>query len=266
MERLLEDLTPRTRWLGQRLDLHREVDSTNLVAEGLARGGAPEGTIVLADAQSAGRGRMGRSFFSPGARSIYLSAILRPRERPEAAHRYIFVAALAVARTVRAFVPDAVDLAIKWPNDVLLDGRKTAGINLPVQAEQGRIVWAILGIGVNVNLTAEEFPPELRDLATSVRVAAGIETDRVQLAETLIETLEREIDRFREDGFAQVLEAWGKFFRMEGLRVRIGGPGVHPPIQGTVTGVDREGALLLRTDGGVKRFLAGDVTLIKEGE
>ena len=97
MDRPLEGLSPKTRWLGQRIDLYRCVDSTNRVAQELAREGAPEGTLVLADAQSAGRGRLGRSFFSPGGRSIYLSAILRPPEPPDQVYRYIFVAAVSVA-------------------------------------------------------------------------------------------------------------------------------------------------------------------------
>jgi BirA family biotin operon repressor/biotin-[acetyl-CoA-carboxylase] ligase len=186
-----------------------------------------------------------------------LSAILRPQEPPEAVHRYIFVAALSVATTVGAFVPSEVEVAIKWPNDVLLDERKTAGINLPVQITEGQIRSAVLGVGVNVNVEPDEFPAELRDLATSVRIAAGAPADRVLLAEVLLETLEREIDHFREEGFGPVLEAWGKFFRMQGLRVRLGGPGVPRQVEGTVAGVDPEGALLVRTDGGVERFLAG---------
>jgi BirA family biotin operon repressor/biotin-[acetyl-CoA-carboxylase] ligase len=263
MERRLQELSPRTRWLGRRLDVHRKVDSTNRIAEELAREGAPEGTLVLADAQSAGRGRLGRSFFSPGGRSIYLSALLRPREAPEEVHLYIFAAALSVATAARAFVPSQVDVSIKWPNDVLLDGRKTSGINLPTQIEDLRVTSAVLGIGVNVNVQEEEFPSELKGLATSLRIASGGPVDRVAFAELLIEGLEREIERFRSEGFAPVLDDWGKFFRMQGLRVRVGGPGLRHEIEGTVEGVDPQGALLLRTDGGTERVLAGDVTLVK---
>jgi BirA family biotin operon repressor/biotin-[acetyl-CoA-carboxylase] ligase len=265
MERRLEELSPRTRWLGRRLDVHRRVDSTNRIAEELASEGAPEGTLVLADAQSAGRGRLGRSFFSPGGRSIYLSALLRPPEAPEEVHLYIFVAAVAVATAVRGFVPAPVDVSIKWPNDVLLDGRKTSGINLPAQIANHRVTSAVLGIGVNVNVREEEFPAELRGLATSLRIASGALVDRVAFAEALIEALEREIDRFRSEGFAPVLDDWGKFFRMRGLPVRVGGPGVQQEIEGTVEGVDPHGALLLRTEGGPKRVLAGDVTLVTRG-
>jgi BirA family biotin operon repressor/biotin-[acetyl-CoA-carboxylase] ligase len=261
MEQPLDDLNFRTRWLGRRLDVYRCVDSTNRIAEQLSLAGAPEGTLVLADAQSAGRGRLGRSFFSPGGRSIYLSALLRPREAPEALHRYIFVAAVSVASAVRALLPPNVDVAIKWPNDVQIDGRKTSGINLPARIEGGRVVSAVLGIGVNVNVREEEFPPELKGIATSLQIAMGARIDRVGFAQRLIEALERDIDRFRAEGFGPVLEAWRKFSRMQGLRVRVGGPGVRREIEGTVEGVDADGALLLRTDRGTERVLAGDVTL-----
>ncbi len=261
MDRPLEGLSPKTRWLGQRIDLYRCVDSTNRVAQELAREGAPEGTLVLADAQSAGRGRLGRSFFSPGGRSIYLSAILRPPEPPDQVYRYIFVAAVSVAVTAKGFVPPSVDVSIKWPNDVMLDGRKTSGINLPVELDAGRVATAVLGIGVNVNLPREGFPAELRDLATSLSQHAGHPLDRVAFAEALIERLEADVDRFRRDGFHPVLEAWQGFFRMRGLRVRVGGPGVSHEIEGRVEGIDHDGALLLSSNGATHRIVAGDVTL-----
>jgi BirA family biotin operon repressor/biotin-[acetyl-CoA-carboxylase] ligase len=157
-----------------------------------------------------------------------------------------------------------MDVSIKWPNDVLIDGRKTSGINLPARIEAGRVLSAVLGIGVNVNVREEEFPPELEGLATSLRVAVGAPVDRVAFAQRLIEELERDIDRFRSEGFVPVLEAWRKFSRMQGLRVRVGGPGVRREIEGTVEGVDSDGALLLRTDRGTERVLAGDVTLVKQ--
>jgi BirA family biotin operon repressor/biotin-[acetyl-CoA-carboxylase] ligase len=265
MERALFELSPPTRWLGKRIDLYRELDSTNRLAEDLAARGAPEGTLVVADGQSAGRGRLGRSFFSPPGRSIYLSALLRPEIEPDRTHRYVFVAAHAVAACVQAHLPPDVSVEIKWPNDVLVGGRKVSGINLPCRIEAGRVTALILGIGVNVNLEEREFPPELRDLATSLRIAAGRPLDRVSFAEALVARLEREIERFRAEGFEPVLEAWKKFFRMRGSRVRVGGPGVAREAEGLVLGVDADGALLLRTGTTIERILAGDVTLLGRG-
>ena len=264
MEPGLFELSPPTRWLGRRLDVYREVDSTNRIAESLALAGAPEGTVVVADGQTAGRGRLGRSFFSPPGRSLYLSALLRPEAPPEAVHAYVFAAAVAVAETALRCLPPEVLVEIKWPNDVLLGGRKTSGINLPVQLAGERVRSAVLGIGVNLNNRAREFPPELRAIATSLREAGGRPVDRVAFGEALLGRLEDEVETLRDGGFGKVLDRWRKFFRMQGVRVRIGGPGVAREVEGEVRGVDAEGALLLERPGagGPERILAGDVTVV----
>jgi len=267
MDRTLFELSPPTRWLGARLDVFEEVDSTNLVAERLGHQGAPDGTLVIADRQTAGRGRLGRSFFSPGGRSLYLSLLLRPAMPPEQVHRHVFAAAVAVASCARAALPKQARVEIKWPNDVLIDGRKTSGINLPVHMDGGGVVFAVLGVGVNVNLLREDLPEELREIATSLAIAAGKPLDRVALCEELLAQLEREIDCLRAGEFGAVLDRYRKSFRMPGARVRIGGPGVAREVIGTVLGVDEEGALLLRPHGGaaerVERVLAGDVTVLR---
>ena len=262
MGRDLDELKPVLGWLGREIEVHDTLDSTNLRAEQRAREGAPQGTIVLADRQSAGRGRLGRSFFSPGQRSLYLSVVLRPVCAPEELHRAVFAAAVAVAETARSRVPASVPVEIKWPNDVLLGGRKTSGINLPAHVDGGRVHWAILGIGLNVNTAASEFPPELRDIATSLRIAAGTPLDRVAVASELLERLERQLDLLHAGRFAEVLEGWRNYFKMQGSRVRVGGPGTAREIEGTVTGIDDGGALLLESSAGPERVLAGDVTLL----
>ena len=261
MGRDLFQLSPGTRWLGRRLEVYAELDSTNLRAEELAARGAAEGTIVVADRQTAGRGRLGRSFFSPGGVGLYLSVVLRPTLPPDQTHAYVFVAALAVAREVAARVPGEVE--IKWPNDVRIDRLKTSGINLSARLDGSRVASLVLGIGVNVNTPAEAFPPELRTIATSLRAAGGRELERTAFAEQLLRRLEAEIDEFREGGLSPVLDQWRKFFRMAGSRVRIGGPGISHEIEGVVDGVDATGALVLRTDRGTERILAGDVTVLR---
>ena len=269
MDRSLFELTPPTRWLGARLEVFAEVDSTNLVAERLGHEGAPDGTIVIADRQSAGRGRLGRSFFSPGGRSLYFSVLLRPAMALEHVHRHVFAASVAIAERARASLPARCAVEIKWPNDVLIDGRKTSGINLPVHVDAERVVFAVLGIGVNVNLTADELPDELREIATSLAIAGGKSLDRVGFAEELLAQLERELDLLRAGEFALVMDRYRKSFRMPGAKVRIGGPGVAREVIGTVLGVDDEGALLLRPATGgaesVERVLAGDVTVLRGG-
>lgn len=252
------------RWVGTRLDVHEVIDSTNREAERLARLGAPEGTLVLADRQTAGRGRLGRSFFSPPGCGLYLSLLLRPPCPAERLHEHVFLAAVAVAESILARLPEA-DLEIKWPNDVLLGGLKTSGINLPAQIEHGRPVSAVLGIGVNVNTRLEDFPAELHGIATSMRIAGGRPQDRLGFAHDLLGRLEAGVESLRRGGFEPVLDCWRKYFRMEGARVRVGGPGVPREFEGTVAGVDGDGALLLDTESNRERVLAGDVTLIRRG-
>jgi BirA family biotin operon repressor/biotin-[acetyl-CoA-carboxylase] ligase len=248
--------------VGSRVDYHAEVDSTNRVADALARAGAPEGTLVVADAQSAGRGRLGRSWFSPPGKSVFLSLVLRPEIRAEAAHSYVFAAAVAVADAAAAWLPPTVRVEIKWPNDVLLDGRKASGINLPAQLEGDRVAWLVLGIGVNVNLAVDDFPPELRAIATSLAIAGGRPLDRVAFAEALLGRLEDLLDLLRAQGFGPVLDLYRAYFRMRGSRVRVGGPGIAREIEGIADGLAEDGALVVSTRAGLERILAGDVQLV----
>jgi BirA family biotin operon repressor/biotin-[acetyl-CoA-carboxylase] ligase len=265
MERGLDALRPATRWLARRIDFHASVDSTNLLAEALARGDSPDGTLVIADHQSAGRGRQGRSFFSPAGCGLYFSVLLRPQMPADRLQHHVFAAAVAVAETAAPLLSERAALAIKWPNDVLVGGRKLAGINLPVLLEGERVIAAILGIGVNVNTRREQFPAELRAIATSLRAEAGAEIDRAAFAERLLETLEHRIDRLRAGDVESVLAAWRARLAGIGQRVRIDGPGVPKPREGIARGVDPAGALLLETEAGIERVLAGDVNLVSEG-
>ncbi len=273
----LDQLSPKTQWLGQHRTYFEETDSTNLRAEELADAGAPDGALAFADRQTAGRGRLGRSFFSPGGVGLYLSFVLRPVEmEAEHAHLHVFAAAVAVARVVEELLEARSEIEIKWPNDVLLRGRKTSGINLSVRlGPDSRLAWMILGIGVNVNTDRHQFPDELRDLATSVALECGGPLDRTAFAARLLTHLESELDALRRGEVQAVLERWKHFFRLVGeqVRVGIGAPDAgakafssgasQGAIEGIVRGVDHDGALLVETDGQVRRVVAGDVTLLR---
>ena len=275
MAATLRELKPRTRWVAQPLEAHAEIDSTNLRAEELAARGASDGTAVLAERQTSGRGRLGRSFFSPPGVGIYCSLILRPRCSPERAHEQIFAAAVAVARCASECLGSSEVVELKWPNDVLLSGRKTSGINLSVQLDGNSVAAAVLGVGVNVNTAREDFPQELRAIATSLAAELGKPLDRAAFAERLLEELEAQLDTLRAQGFTPILERWREFFRMRGKRVRVasgigpggvaGGLGAGAVIaEGSVIGVDSEGALLLQTPTGeIERIVAGDVTVLR---
>lgn len=253
-----------TRWLARDLRWFDTTDSTNRVALELARAGAAHGTTVVAEGQSAGRGRMGRSFFSPPYQNLYTSIVLRPAASTAEAPGWILAAAVGVADAVTASVGDRGDVEIKWPNDVLLGGRKACGILMELGAEATRVDHLVLGIGVNLNVTQEEFPEDFRRHATSLASHTGRRVDRVAFTRGLYQTLEGVLDLCGAGGFDAVRPRFEAHFRMPGRRVRVLEPGGSESA-GRVRGIDTDGALLLeRDDSEVARVVAGDVTLAKE--
>ena len=232
-----------TRWLAREIRYFDEVDSTNRIALDLARGGAEHGTTVVAEGQSAGRGRLGRSFFSPPYRNLYTSIVLRPRLATAQAPTWILAAAVAVAEAIEASVDDPGSVEIKWPNDVLL---------------------LVLGIGVNLNVDRSEFPSEFRAQATSLASHAGRRIDRLAFTRRLYAGLERALDACAQGGFAALRPAFEARFRMPGRRVRV----VEldgSEIAGEALGIDADGALRVRRDDGRElRVVAGDVTIGKD--
>jgi BirA family biotin operon repressor/biotin-[acetyl-CoA-carboxylase] ligase len=268
-----EELAPRlhTQWLARRYEWLAETDSTNRVAGDLARAGAPHGTTVVAEGQTAGRGRLGRSFFSPPGVNLYTSVVLRPVLDTARAPTTILAAAVAVAETIEREVGDPGAVEIKWPNDVLVGGLKTSGILMEMGAEATRVRFLVLGIGVNLNVARDAFPPEFRHLATSLSTHLGRPVDRVAFAARLYDTLEAVLDRHAEAGFEAVRPGFEARFRMRGRRVRVldaaGGaaPGSGAEgLEGRAVGIDADGALWIeRDDGARQRVVAGDVTVAR---
>ncbi|MBW2541063.1 MAG: biotin--[acetyl-CoA-carboxylase] ligase [Deltaproteobacteria bacterium] len=253
-----------TSWLATEIHYFESVDSTNRVALDLARSGSAHGTTVVADQQTAGRGRLGRSFFSPPATNLYTSIILRPRIHTAEAPSWILAAAVSVAETIEQTLGRAGDVAIKWPNDVLLGGLKTSGILMELGAEATRVDFLVLGIGVNLNVDRNQFPDEFRDRATSLASHSGHPVDRLAFARRLYGNLEVTLDICADRGFDGVRGAFDARFRMRNQSVSVleldGSE-----IRGTALGIDDDGALRLRLDtGDVIRVIAGDVTLTKE--
>lgn len=237
--------------------VHRTtIDSTNKLAAELARGGAAEGTTVVAEQQTAGRGRLGRTWVSPASVNLYASVVLKPRIPPLEVPRLTLVAGLAVAEAIRDC--GSFDPRIKWPNDVLLDGRKVAGILTELEAEADRVRFVIVGIGVNLNAGKADFPPELRTKATSLALASGEPVDRAAFTGRLLTRLDAAYAVFLDGGFAALRHRYEALHGLVGLAVTIDGT---PPLAGTVRGVDDEGALLVESAGGIVRVVSGEVTL-----
>lgn len=244
--------------LGGRIEYFETTDSTNTVARRLATEGAVQGTVVIAEAQTKGRGRLGRTWASPPLRNLYLSIVLRPPIAVAQAAQLTLVAGLAVTEAVSEWVPQA---AIKWPNDVVLDGRKVAGILTEMEADDDRVRFVILGIGVNLNAAPEDFPDELRDTATSLSAATGRAIDRTAFAERVLSCVENRYGLFLAKGFAAIQPLWEARSCLTGRAVQIDGGGQR--CAGVVAGISDAGALIVRAaDGQQTRVVAGDVTVV----
>jgi len=247
-----------TRVVGRDLRVFQETTSTNDVIEKLARDGVKEGVVVFAESQTKGRGRLGRKWLSPSGKGLWFSVLLRPNLRPTEATRLTVAAATALRRAIQketALAPE-----IKWPNDLMLGGRKVAGILTEMSAELDQIKYLILGVGVDVNLAAREFPTELRKLATSLKIEAGRAIARPALATAILRELDRDYARICAGGFAAVADEWEQHCATLGQRVVIQ-VGARK-LQGRAESLDDDGALLLRTEHGhLERVTGGDVAM-----
>ena len=250
-DRLIETEITRglaTRLIGRKVICYDAVNSTNLVLKDLARAGAEDGTVVVADSQGTGRGRMERAFFSPPGKGIWVSILLRPTFLPQDAPKCTLMAAVAVARAMEHF---GLRGAIKWPNDIMYDGRKLVGILTEMSAEVDRVNYVVIGIGINVNIAPEDFPKELRSVATSLMQMKG---------EPLLRALDALYADVQRDGFAPVLAAWREYAVTLGQTVRVIAP-AGEEFEGVASDIDAEGALLIETEAGQRRVLAGDVSI-----
>jgi BirA family biotin operon repressor/biotin-[acetyl-CoA-carboxylase] ligase len=255
-----------TRWIARDIRYLDTVDSTNRVALELARGGAAHGTTIVAERQTAGRGRLGRSFYSPPYLNLYTSVVLRPHLTTVEAPAWIIASAIAVADAIAETVEDEASVEIKWPNDVLLSGLKTSGILMELGAEATRVEYLVLGIGVNLNVDRESFPEEFRDLATSLASHSGHPVNRIEFARRLYGNLEEVLDACAERGFDAVRQRFNDRFKMRGRRIRVIQQGGSEQM-GKALGIDAHGALRLETPGGEEiRIIAGDVTIAKGSE
>lgn len=234
--------------LGRTVVLFDRVASTNAVAMEAAAAGAPEGLLVVAETQTAGRGRKGRSWFSTPEKSLVFSLLLRP---PAGRNGLTALFGLAAAR---ALDPFAGDVAIKWPNDVFCRGRKLGGI----LAEAGGGA-AVVGMGINVNEAAGDFPASIARRAISLRMASGAEHDRLAVLARVIESFERLYDRWRREGFPPVRPELESRLLYLGKRVVVEtGEG---SVRGSMAGVTAEGYLRLLVEGKERIFASGDLSL-----
>jgi BirA family biotin operon repressor/biotin-[acetyl-CoA-carboxylase] ligase len=244
------------RVVGSRVCCFDVTDSTNLLACRYGDGGEPEGTVVIADRQRAGKGRMGRRWASPAGVNLYASILLRPEILPFDAPKLTFLSAVAVCRAIAALT--GLQATVKWPNDVLLNGKKIAGLLNEMSAETDRVNYVVLGIGVNLNMQKDQFPEDLRYPATSLAITKGRPVSRLDFTRALLQEIDVLYQVFLQQGGGPVLDAWMQLCDMIGKDVRVDCNEL--PLEGVMTGLADDGALLLRTvTGKMERIYAGDV-------
>ena len=256
VDRLLEKRIGHNVWFFQ------EVESTNDVAFRLAEDGAAEGTVVIADCQTKGKGRLKRQWQSPPGCNIYTSVVLRPEINPVLAPQITIMTGVTIADLLSCYCPGYVTL--KWPNDVQIRGRKVCGILTEMRASEARGVdFIIVGIGINVNIKRVDFDESFRDIATSLKEETGREISRLDLAVKLFDNLENLYTRLLKEGFGFLKDMWLCHSDMVGRHIQVV---FNENVQaGEVLGIDDFGALIIADDNNViKRVMAGDASIMKE--
>ncbi len=246
--------------IGRDIQVYKETTSTNDVIERLARDGVREGVVVFAESQTRGRGRLGRKWVSPAHKGLWFSILLRPDMHPQETTQLTVVSATALRRAIIA--QTGLQPEIKWPNDLLIGGKKVAGILTELSAELDRVKYITLGIGVDVNVAAEELPPEVRKIATSLKIEAGRHISRVELAATILRELDKDYARICTGKFSEVADEWEASCATIGRQVTV--QMGDRKISGCAESLDEDGTLLVRTEHGhLERVIGGDVTLEK---
>ena len=244
-----------TKWAGKTVHFARETDSTNLWIKRLAKEGASEGTLALAEFQSAGRGRLGRSWEVPEGTSVMMSILLRPKFEPQYAPTLTLVMGMAVAKAVKKL---GFDVSIKWPNDVVVSHKKICGILTEMGVRDGKIDYAVIGVGINVNI--REFPEEMADKATSLYLESGREFDRSQLPGLVMEAFEEYYEKF-----AATCDLRGLKEEYESILANYNQPVrvlAKEPYEGVARGITDGGELLVeKTDGTIVAVSAGEVSV-----
>ena len=248
------------KFIGDKLYYYDEIGSTNDEAFRLGTRGLPNGTVLIADAQNSGRGRMQRVWHSPAGANIYTSIILRPDFEPARAPQISLAAGIAVAEAINPYCGHRAQL--KWPNDVLIGGKKVCGILAQMKMAGDAIDFVVVGIGINVNLRHDEFPKDIEDIATSLSIEAGQELSRPELIFRLYENMTTWYKSLLKHGFEPVRKAWLGLTPMIGQTVQV--VFREEVVSGKATGLDEDGSLILQTDASeIFRVTAGDATIIK---
>ena len=237
------------------------VDSTNKFAKKIANEDAPDGTVIVAEEQTGGKGRLDRDFFSPKSKSILFSVILRPDCLPKDAPKFTLTAAVALVQAMEKFNLHA---GIKWPNDILFDNKKVVGILTEMNAEIERVNFIVIGVGINANISADEFPADIKNIASSLsEMNSGKNISRVEFFRAVLEELDKLYNEINSNGFERIFKLWRKYNITLGHDIKIISAESGENFSGKAVDIDEDGALIVETSDGLKTFYAGDVSIRK---
>ncbi|MFD3158666.1 biotin--[acetyl-CoA-carboxylase] ligase [Haloimpatiens sp. FM7330] len=247
-----------TKVIGKNIVHFDTIDSTNIKAKEIAANGEKEGTVVISEEQTAGKGRLGRNWTSPKNKGIWMSVILRPDIDPM---RVCMVTQVAAAAAVKAICEMGIDAKIKWPNDIVVNNKKICGILTEMSGELDKINYVVMGMGINVNLDEEDYPIELRDIATSIKIEEGKAIDRKILVAKILNYFEELYNSFvREEDIEKSLEVCREKSILLGKEIQL--IGKNEVKKAKAINIDREGRLIVRLKNGKEEaIISGEVSI-----
>ena len=246
----------KTKWVGTEICYFDVTDSTNTQAKSLGEGDAPNGTLVVAGKQESGRGRRGRSFESPAGTGIFMTLLLRPEIEPQNASMLTLVSALAVAKGIEHMVD--LPVQIKWPNDIVINGKKVCGILTEMSAQMDYVNYIVIGIGINVG--TEEFPEEIKDVATSIYLESGKHVNRAMLIEKIWEEFEDYYELYEKtQDLSSLVKEYDSYLVNRGQKVRV--LDSKEPYEGKAMGITDRGELIVDTWEARRLVSAGEVSV-----
>lgn len=248
----------KTKTMGRHIHFEESVTSTQKIAQTLANNGTPEGTIVVADQQTSGRGRMAREWYSPSGTGIWMSMIVKPNIPVHATPQLTLLTAVAIVQAIEELTPIKPD--IKWPNDILINGKKVVGILTELQAEADQVHSVIIGTGINVNQKCDDFPEALQQVATSFYIETGKHWERAEFIQTILMKFEDLYTLYLNNGFKPIKLLWESY--AISLNKNMIARTLNGTVEGRAIGINDSGVLLLETnDGTVKEIYSADIEI-----
>lgn len=246
--------------IGKEVLVFDEVESTNSIGYELLRQDYPSGTVVIADKQTKGRGRLGRRWISPGGKNLYLSFAIKPQIHPKYATLLTLTAGIACTTALRRYTE--IPVIIKWPNDMLVGDKKVGGILTEMKIDGEKIKAAVIGIGININMTEEDIPEEIREIATSLRIFSNEEYSRTELAAEVIKELDKWYQLLSKKNSKAIIDRWIELNGTIGKQVRV--VLSDREIIGLAEAIDEEGSLIVKLEDGTReKICAGEVALLR---